>query len=105
MLDIVSKFSQSFWLQHRQISSNQDTEEDGVSGILLDSQSCSDSSMEGKKALLEVSIAVAEVVVVSVFTVILDNEGSVFALLFTRARGLCLWRDIFIRERKRERKK
>jgi len=101
VLAIVSKFSQSFWLQHLQVSSSHDTVEDGVSGMLLDSQSCSDSSMEGKKALFEVSIVVAEVLVVSVFTVMLDNEGKVLALLLTRVRGLCLLRDMFIKERRR----
>jgi hypothetical protein len=56
-------------------------EEDG-SGILLDSQSCSDSSIEGKK------VVSAVVLVVSVLMVVLDKDGNVFALLFTRVRRL-----------------
>jgi hypothetical protein len=96
VLDTVSRLSQSLWLQHLQTSNNPEAEDDDVSGILLDNQSCNDSSIDGKKAV-DVSLVVF---VVSVLTVVFDNDGNVFALLFTRVRGLCLLRDIITTRKK-----
>jgi hypothetical protein len=59
---------------------SKDTDEEGVSGMDLVNQSCKDSSIDGKKELL-----------VELETV---SEGSVFALVLIRERGLCLFRDI-----------